>query len=67
MVHDGYDTWGKICIITGSAGGIGKEIATRLLSNNAKVCISDVNENLGWETTKEFQEKYGKQNVTFYR
>ena len=67
MSTDGYDTWGKICIVTGSAGGIGKEICNRLLSNKAKVCVSDLNENLGKETTEEFQDKYGKENVTFCR
>ena len=67
MTADGFDTWGKICIVTGSAGGIGKEICRRLLSNKAKVCVSDVNEALGQETTKEFQEQYGNENVTFYR
>ena len=67
MTVDGFDTWGKICIVTGSAGGIGKEICRRLLSNKAKVCVSDVNEFLGQETTKKFQEEYGTENVTFFR
>ena len=67
MANGGYDTWGKICIVTGSAAGIGKEIAQRLLSNNAKVCISDINDKLGEETKKQFQERYGEDSVTFFR
>jgi meso-butanediol dehydrogenase/(S,S)-butanediol dehydrogenase/diacetyl reductase len=36
----------KVAIITGSAGGLGKEFARRLLLQGASVCISDVNANL---------------------
>ena len=57
----------KVCIVTGSARGIGEEIARRLLNQGAKVCISDINEKLCEETSKAFQEKYGVDHVTFYR
>ena len=63
----GYNVKNKIAIVTGSAKGFGKEFAIRLLEKGAKVCISDVNEDAGKETTKELEFKYGSQNVTFYR
>ena len=61
----GYDVDKKIAIITGSARGLGKEFAIRLLEKGAKVCISNVNENAGEETKKELSERYGSENVTF--
>ena len=54
-------------IITGSAQGFGKEIATRLLSEGAKVCLSDKNEELGMKTFKKLKEIYGVDTVTFQR
>ena len=56
-----------IAIITGSAQGFGKEFAQRLLQKGGKVCISDINEDLGQQTLKELQENYGTENVTFHR
>ena len=62
MGDDVHDT---LCIITGSAKGLGKEFAERLLKKGSKVCISDLNETLGNKTTKDLQEKYGPGAVTF--
>ncbi len=45
---------GKVAIITGSARGIGKEIARKFLAEGAKVVISDVNAESCAETAKEF-------------
>ena len=53
----------KTCIITGSAQGIGKAIATKLLENGAKVCISDINENVANETVTELRNRFGDQTV----
>jgi len=55
-----------IAIITGSAQGFGKEFAKRLLFVGARVCISDINEELGNNTTNELRETFGKDKVTFY-
>ena len=58
---------GKTVLLTGSTGSIGKEIAKRVLAKGAKVCISDVNEELGLKTVEELQKKYGENEVTFKR
>ena len=53
---------GKICIITGSAQGLGKAFATILLDNGAKVCISDLHlSEVAESTIKEFKNRYGKE------
>ena len=48
-----YNLQDKIAIVTGSAGGIGKAIATLFAANGAKVIVSDVQEELGLATAKE--------------
>ena len=63
----GYNVKNKIAIVTGSAKGFGKEFAIRLLEKGARVCISDVNEDAGKQTTEDLETKYGAQNVTFHR
>ena len=62
-----FDVSGRAAIITGSAKGLGKEFAQRLLKNGAKVCISDIDESQGAETLKELQKSYGKGNVAFVK
>ena len=57
----------KVCVITGSAGGLGKEFAKRLLQVGGRVCISDVNQGLGEETLHDFQLSFGKENVCFVK
>lgn len=47
----------QIVLITGSARGIGKAIATTFAEEGATVIISDINENLAAETAKEFTDK----------
>ena len=56
-----------VTIITGSAQGFGKEFAIRLLQKGGKVCISDVNVEIGLQTLKELQEKFGEDQVAFHR
>ena len=62
-----YEVENKIAIITGSAQGLGKEFARRLLEKGSKVCLSDVNIENGEKTLTDFSEVYGKDFVTFKR
>ena len=58
-----------IAIITGSAQGFGKEFAVRLLQKGGKVCISDVNVDLGLQTVlyyKNFTDKIGLHFISKY-
>ena len=57
----------KVAIITGSAGGLGKEFARRLLDKGCNICISDINEELGEQTKNEFSEIYGDQQIHFVK
>merc|ERR1712226_1336822 len=54
-----------VCLVTGSAQGLGKAFAVRLLTAGARVCISDVREEGGLATLKELREKFGEKKVTF--
>ncbi|WP_431028382.1 SDR family NAD(P)-dependent oxidoreductase [Lysinibacillus sp. LZ02] len=47
---------GKVAIITGGAGGIGKGMATAFVKEGATVVIVDLNAELGNETIKELQQ-----------
>lgn len=47
---------GKIAIITGAAGGIGKGIATAYVKEGATVAIIDLNAEAGEQTIKELHE-----------
>ena len=62
-----FDIKNQVSIITGSAQGFGKEFAKRLLENGAKVCLSDVNKNIGKKTLEELQKDFGNDVVTFER
>lgn len=55
----------SVAIITGSAQGLGKAFASRLLSEGAKVCLSDVKVEAGEKVVEEFSTKFGKENVVF--
>ena len=63
----GFNVEEKVAIVTGSARGFGKEFAERLLQKGAKVCISDVIEDIGKETLNELKSKFGTENVIFQR
>jgi NAD(P)-dependent dehydrogenase (short-subunit alcohol dehydrogenase family) len=49
---------GKVAIVTGSARGIGKEIALRLAAEGASVIISDINFDAARETAKEIERSF---------
>ncbi|GAB3696993.1 bifunctional rhamnulose-1-phosphate aldolase/short-chain dehydrogenase [Spirosoma flavus] len=51
---------GKIALITGSAGGIGKAIAKKFLSEGAVVVINDNDADRLAGAKDEFQKQYGK-------
>jgi NAD(P)-dependent dehydrogenase (short-subunit alcohol dehydrogenase family) len=44
---------GKVCVITGSAGGIGREAALLFSEEGASVCVADVDEEAGEKTAAE--------------
>ena len=41
---------GKVCVITGAGGGMGREAAIVFTAEGAKVCVADLNEELAEET-----------------
>ena len=47
--------------------GLGRAFALRLLENGAKVCISDVNEEVGKATTVELKQKFGDKFLHFVK
>src|SRR5690606_15370125 len=55
---------GKIALITGSAGGIGKAIAKRFVQEGAVVVLNDLNAERLEEAGKEFQGAFGKDAYT---
>lgn len=57
----------KVVVITGSAGGLGKEFADRLLKLGSRVCIADIKTEALKETFEEFAGAYGADNVHFER
>ena len=61
------DIRNNVCIVTGSAQGLGKAFVKILLDNGAKVCISDLNEEKSQSTVEEFENKYGKESVCFVK
>lgn len=54
---------GKVALITGSAGGIGKAIAKKFIEEGACVLLNDVNPERLEDTKKEFEIAYGRDVV----
>jgi rhamnulose-1-phosphate aldolase/alcohol dehydrogenase len=55
---------GKIALITGSAGGIGKAIAKKFIEEGAVVILNDVNEDRLKDAAAEFRKQFGKDAYT---
>ncbi len=55
---------GRIALITGSAGGIGKAIAKKFAEEGACVVINDINEGRMQSAMDEFQKQFGKDVVS---
>jgi rhamnulose-1-phosphate aldolase/alcohol dehydrogenase len=55
---------GRVALITGSAGGIGKAIAKKFAEEGACVVINDINEDRLQEAKEEFIKKFGKDVVS---
>ncbi len=51
---------GRIALITGSAGGIGKAIAKKFADEGACVVINDINEERMQGAMEEFQKQFGR-------
>ncbi|MDA3615743.1 bifunctional aldolase/short-chain dehydrogenase [Polluticaenibacter yanchengensis] len=54
---------GRIALITGSAGGIGKAIAHKFVQEGAVVVLNDINQERLDEAVAEFTAAYGKDSV----
>ncbi len=54
---------GRIALVTGSAGGIGKAIAKKFAEEGACVIINDINEERLQGATAEFQKAFGKDST----
>ena len=55
---------GKVAVITGGAGGIGRETARRFAEEDARVCIADLADEPGQEAASEIEGLYVQADVT---
>ena len=55
---------GRVALITGSAGGIGKAIAKKFAEEGACIVINDINVERLSETNKEFRSSFGNDVIS---
>lgn len=55
---------GRVALVTGSAGGIGKAIVKKFAEEGACVVISDINPERLQNTKEEFTKQFGRDTVT---
>jgi NAD(P)-dependent dehydrogenase (short-subunit alcohol dehydrogenase family) len=55
---------GKVAVITGGAGGIGRETARRFVEEDARICIADLADEPGNEAADELDGLYVHADVT---
>lgn len=55
---------GRVAMVTGSAGGIGKAIAKKFAEEGACVVLNDINEERLADAKEEFIKKFGKDSVS---
>ncbi|HEX6711014.1 MAG TPA: SDR family NAD(P)-dependent oxidoreductase, partial [Rubrobacter sp.] len=55
---------GKVAVITGGAGGIGRETVLRFAEEDARVCIADLADEPGNEVASEVDGLYVHADVT---
>jgi len=61
------ELYNQVVLITGSAQGLGRAFAVRLLTAGARVAISDINTENGEKTLSELRERFGQDKVCFVR
>ncbi|WP_276210782.1 glucose 1-dehydrogenase [Heyndrickxia coagulans] len=55
-----FDFTGKVAIVTGGGGGIGREACLKLAAGGAKVVVADLSDELGEETAGKIRENGGE-------
>jgi len=58
---------GKIVVVTGGAGLLGKEFIRAIIENNGKAIIADINKSLGKEVKKSLSKELSSKNVEFIK
>lgn len=61
------DPSGKVALITGAAGGLGRAFSRALLAAGAKVVLSDVDEAAGKKAVEQLEKEFGKGNAIFVK
>ena len=65
-MNNKFDLSGRIALITGGAGLLGREHAKALLDNGAKVVLTDISESVLADQRAELVSIYGEDNVIAY-